>query len=317
MDAKRNGSAKRHPIQVVARRTGLTADVLRAWEKRYGVVEPSRSDGGRRLYSDEDVERLRLLHRASEAGRRIGRIAGLSTEALRDLVREDERQEARAPGPGGPAPGAGPHLAAAWRAMDAFDARTLESVLLRATLSLGAPAFVEEVAAPLLRRVGDGWARGEVHPGNEHLASAVLRQVLASLVTSCAPAGGAPTLVVATPSGQGHEFGALFAAAVGAADGWRVVYLGADLPGDEIARTADRTGAAAVVLSLVHPEADPATAAALAELGETLDEDTALLAGGAAAPSYGPALGAAGAELVDDLQALRVRLDRVAAARPA
>ena len=94
---------KRHPIQVVARRTGLTADVLRVWEKRYGVVEPARSSGGHRLYSDLDVERLSLLHRAISGGRRISRVAVLPIEDLRDMVREDddaavERQRTIDPG---------------------------------------------------------------------------------------------------------------------------------------------------------------------------------------------------------------------------
>jgi DNA-binding transcriptional MerR regulator len=93
-DKRSDTGVKRHPIQVVVRRTGLTADVLRAWEKRYGVIEPGRSEGGRRLYSDRDIERLRLLRRATGAGRRISQIAGLATEELAALVKEDEREEA-------------------------------------------------------------------------------------------------------------------------------------------------------------------------------------------------------------------------------
>jgi len=84
------GQDKRHPIQVVAKRTGLSADVLRAWEKRYGVLKPARSEGGRRLYSDEDIEYLRLLRRATVAGRNVGQVAGLSRDELEATVREDE-----------------------------------------------------------------------------------------------------------------------------------------------------------------------------------------------------------------------------------
>src|SRR5579862_6510920 len=79
----------RHPMRVVTRRTGLSADLLRAWERRYDVVTPTRSDGGRRLYSDPDIERLRLLYRATLAGRGIGQVAELSTTALAALVRQD------------------------------------------------------------------------------------------------------------------------------------------------------------------------------------------------------------------------------------
>ena len=88
-----------HPIRVVARRTGLTPDVLRAWEKRYKAVEPDRSSG-RRLYSDADVDRLLLLRRATLGGRSIGQVAGLSTAELEELTRADDEAAARAPRPG-------------------------------------------------------------------------------------------------------------------------------------------------------------------------------------------------------------------------
>src|SRR6476646_793213 len=78
-----------HPIQIVTRRTGLSADVLRVWEKRYAVVTPVRSESGRRLYSDTDIERLRLLVQATRAGRAIGQVAALPTSALVSLL-EDE-----------------------------------------------------------------------------------------------------------------------------------------------------------------------------------------------------------------------------------
>src|SRR5678810_782943 len=78
-----------HPIQIVTRRTGLSADVLRVWEKRYAVVTPVRSSSGRRLYSDADIERLRLLVQATRTGRTIGQVAALPTEALVELLGEE------------------------------------------------------------------------------------------------------------------------------------------------------------------------------------------------------------------------------------
>ena len=87
----------RHPIKVVARRTGLTPDVLRVWEKRYRAVSPTRLDTGRRLYSDADVERLLLLRRATLAGRRIGQVAKMPNAELEPLVVDDETAMAVAP----------------------------------------------------------------------------------------------------------------------------------------------------------------------------------------------------------------------------
>ena len=90
---------KRHPIKVVARRTGLSPEVLRVWEKRYAVVEPGRTKTARRLYSDADIERLRILRQATLLGRRIGEISGLTTEALAAQVKEDREATAEAPRP--------------------------------------------------------------------------------------------------------------------------------------------------------------------------------------------------------------------------
>ncbi|MGB0225452.1 MAG: MerR family transcriptional regulator, partial [Litorivicinaceae bacterium] len=87
-------TAPRHPIRLVANRTGLTVDLIRAWEKRYHVVEPARSDTKRRLYSDYDIERLRLIRIAKQNGRRLVDVAPMSLEALRDVVSEDSRFDA-------------------------------------------------------------------------------------------------------------------------------------------------------------------------------------------------------------------------------
>jgi DNA-binding transcriptional MerR regulator len=160
---------KRHPIQVVVRRTGLTADVLRAWERRYGAIVPNRSPSGRRLYSDDDIERLRLLKRASGGGRSIGQIASLPTARLATIVREDEAQEAK----GGPAdrasaePRVEQYVGSAFAAVTDLDAAQLETVLSRATLALGAQDFLERVLAPVQERIGTGWRSGELSVAHE------------------------------------------------------------------------------------------------------------------------------------------------------
>lgn len=288
MPDKFDSSRKRHPIQVVARRTGLSADVLRAWEKRYAVVEPGRSEGGRRLYSDDDIERLRLLRRASRAGRRISQIATLASKELATLVHEDEREESVV-GPetrGDDAATAELHLKAALAAAERLDGRELERVLNRAMAVLSAPVLIEQVAAPLMRTIGERWSAGGVRPSHEHLASAVLLQVLGRVLEATEPPSVAPNLVVATPAGQSHEFGALFVAVSAAAEGWRVTYLGPNLPADDLAAAVRDTGAEAVAVSLVFPEADADLANELRELRLKLPPAVPILVGGAAVSSY-------------------------------
>ena len=295
---------KRHPIKVVVHRTGLSSDVLRVWEKRYGVVEPGRSKGGHRLYSDSDVERLLLLNRVTSAGRRISRMAGAATDELRQLAEEDA-EAAFVSRPAEAAPvRSEPHLAASLSAVDRMDARDLETALMRATVALPAPVLIQEVVGPLLARIGEQWAHGKLTPGHEHLATAVIRRVLESIMNACAPEKSAPTIVVATPAGQMHEFGALLVGAAAAALGWRVTYLGTSLPGWDIAGVAGSVEADAIALSIVYPVDDPSLPAELVALREAVGPEMEILVGGRAAANYSEAIQAIQATPVTELSQL-------------
>jgi methanogenic corrinoid protein MtbC1 len=274
------------------------------WEKRYGVVEPGRSQGGHRLYSDSDVERLLLLNRVTSAGRRISRMAGVATDELRQLAEEDA-QEAFVSRQAEVAPvDAGPHLAASLSAVDRMDARDLETALMRATVALPAPALIQEVVGPLLARIGEQWKHGKLTPGHEHLATAVIRRVLESIMNACAAGSSAPTIVVTTPAGQVHEFGALLVGAAAAALGWRVTYLGTSLPGWDIAGVAKSVGADAIALSIVYPENDPSLPAELTALRDAAGSEMEILVGGRAASNYSEAIEAIRATRVTDLSQL-------------
>jgi DNA-binding transcriptional MerR regulator/methylmalonyl-CoA mutase cobalamin-binding subunit len=264
----------RHPIGVAAERTGLSTDVIRAWERRYGAVEPARDEADQRLYSDADVERLRLLHRATQGGRSISQVVDLPGEALAELVREDAAaRTAQQP--------AGADVDRLYELSLALDGPELESRLRRAVVAQGLAPFAEHVAVPLLRRLGAGWHAGKVTPAQEHVASAAISRVLTGLREG---KGDGPIAVVATLSGERHEVGALMAAAAVELAGWQVVYLGADLPPDEVASAAERTGAKAICVSVVYGGRSPAdTQAAFRSLRAQLPEDVEVYAGGAGA----------------------------------
>jgi MerR family transcriptional regulator, light-induced transcriptional regulator len=250
----------RHPIRVVSRRTGLTPAVLRAWEKRYGVVVPERSEGGQRLYSDDDVKRLSLLRRAVEEGRAISQVTGLSTEELEGLVREDESERLRAPGPDLlHSSTSGEILSLAEKAVRDLDPYGLERVLTRSAMSLPVITVLDEIVTPLLASIGTAWREGIYGPGHEHLATVQIRRFLEWLLGTVGQDHRAPVLVTATAAGERHELGALLSAVSGAAEGWRAVFLGPDLPAEEIALAAMRLEAEVVGLSAV----DPRTAEAL------------------------------------------------------
>ena len=311
-----SASTPRHAIGVVETRTGLSAHTIRAWEKRYGAVEPDRSEGGHRLYSDEEIRRLRLLHELTERGHRISHVADLDTDEIEALLEEtvaDERRTgtADAGAPAGPLPMSGSSAELRdelFEAILSYDGDRLEAAFRRAAMELSARELIEEVIAPLLQRVGDAWEEGEVSPGQEHLLSAVVVRTLGWILDSYRPSPDAPKAVVATPTGQRHNLGALLAAATVASSGWQSVYLGGDLPGDEIAEAARRTGARVVALSLVWPESEPEVEDEIRALAGGMPEETALLVGGSSAGSYAGVLEEVGATLLSGYDQLRSTL---------
>jgi len=288
-------AAPRHSIAVVARRTGLTQLVLRAWERRYGVVLPGRTDTGRRRYSDLDIERLTLLRVLTAADHRIGEVANLPLVELRALVADLGPGSMPAPvrpaRVGGSAPPADIVTAdmlldQALAAVAALDSGALENVLAQATLHLSRPALRQDLLVPLLNQVGDLWRDGSLRIAHEHMASAIVHSFLAAANASQAPAFDAPLLIVATPLRNRHELGALLTASLGLELGWSVLYLGAELPAEEIAAAVAQRQARAVFLSLVYPAVDAVVAAQLETLRRLMGPEVGLLAGGASAASY-------------------------------
>ena len=307
-----SATTPRHSIGVVETRTGLSAHTIRAWEKRYGAVEPERSEGGHRLYSDEEIRRLRLLHELTDRGHRISHVAGLDIDEIEAILEETVADERRAAADAAGAPGPTPVTGTSaelrddlFEAILGYDGDRLEAAFRRAALELSARELIEAVIAPLLQRVGDAWEAGDVSPGQEHLLSAVVMRTLGWILDAYRPAPGAPKLIVATPAGQHHNLGALLAAATAASSGWQSVYLGGDLPGVEIAEAAHRTGARAVALSLVWPGNDPDVADEIRAVARGMPEETTLLVGGGSADSYGEVLEEVGATVLPDYGQLR------------
>lgn len=306
----------RHPIRVAARRTGLSRDVLRAWEIRYRAVEPDRTPGGQRLYSDADISRLRLLRRALAAGRRIGQVAKLSSAELKRLVLEDEGSlDLQQPVRRGARAGVTP-LAFLHECLDAvaeLDAVRLAAALDRAVAALPGPELIDRVLAPLMSEIGELWLRRHLTPAHERLATIVVRQTLDEIRDMLQRPEG-PTIVVATPSGQRHEIGAMLAAASAASRGWHVIYLGADLPAASIAEAAAKSGARAVALSIIYPADDPALPGELRQLRKRLASAVPIIVGGRAAGEYRDIVREIGARSLCTSEAFYAALDAIGAA---
>ena len=313
----------RHSIKVVSERTGLSPHLIRIWEKRYGIVHPERSGGNQRLYREEHIERLNLLRQATEAGHSIRNLAHLSPAELQSLVDHSKRSSPAQTEP----PGSflahkrsqplregrsGPQLIqAAMEAISAMDAAELERVLDEGAMSLGQVALLSQVVAPLVQQIGDGWQAGTLKVAHEHLASAVIRTFLGNAARPFAIHMSAPMLIATTPSGQIHEMGAALAAAAAANQGWRVTYLGASLPAEEIASAAFQSQSRAVALSIVHPADDAQLPRELKRLRQLLPRETSILVGGAAASAYRKTLDTIGATVCTSLSELAQALDRL------
>ncbi len=299
----------RYPIQVVARRTGLSAHVIRIWEQRYGAVEPQRTPTNRRLYLDAHIERLGLLREVTQGGHSIGQIARLPTEHLRRLAAEAGPRREGAPSPATTVPPSGIRVEECLAAIRALDGRALDGALQRGARELGAMGVLQRLVAPLAQALGSQWREGVLTAAHEHFATAAIRVFLGNASRAFGSLADAPALVVTTPAGQVHELGALLVGALAAHLGWQVAYLGASLPAEEIAGAARQCRARAVALSVVYPEDDPRLEGEMARLREALPAEVALLVGGRALRAYRGFVAGLGAMPVDDLVQLGVILD--------
>ena len=259
----RRTAAPGYPIRAVARITGLSVDTLRAWERRYEAVVPTRGDRGR-MYSDADVNRLKQLAVLVERGHAIGTVASLGPGELQRLIAGSN--------PSAPAreriPAA--DLTTLLRALDHYDLAGIEAVLARHAAVLPTRELVFSVMLPLLRELGDRWEAGTLSPAQEHLVSSIVRTALGGLLRSIGTRDGSPRVVFATPAGERHELCLLCAAVLAASDGYGVLYLGPDLPAADIAHAAKTSNARSIVLAATTPGV--VTRAEAKQLGKALSD---------------------------------------------
>lgn len=275
-----------HSILIASRRSGLSSHVIRAWEKRYRVLAPSRCEKNRRMYCDEDIERLKILRELTQRGHRISQVAELCTDTLRQRLEQDQVETQQKATCSADLNGAEDYVKACCNAMAEYDADTFRSLLNKARNDLGYRAALRQVVIPVIQHVGAGWRSGGVRMAQEHLQSVVVREFLSSPIPGANVPPNAPEIIVTTPAGTSHELGALLVAATSRDLGWRVTYLGPSLPAEEIAHVAVKRRARAVALSLVYPLASDEVKSELLRLQGLLPADCTLIIGGKAASSY-------------------------------
>jgi methanogenic corrinoid protein MtbC1 len=295
-----------YPIRAVARLTGIPIETLRAWERRYHAVTPDRTARGR-MYSDVEVRRLQLLRAAVEGGHAIGQVAALSDAQLQELAQPapgENRASQLAP------QSADPNLKPLLNAIDAFDSDTINQELSKLALLLSPADLVHKVVLPLMRLVGENWQNGTCTIAQEHMFSACMRNLLGGLVRLHGTANSAGTLLLATPVDELHEFGILAAAMLAVAQGFRITYLGPNVPADQILTTVEKCMPDIVALGIMKTNATPVVRGEMARLASGLPLPAELWAGGTGAADVLAGVVRSGAFKLDDLVDFERHLSR-------
>jgi MerR family transcriptional regulator, light-induced transcriptional regulator len=271
-------------IGELSRRLGVSDHVLRAWESRYGLLQPVRSAGGFRLYSEADESRVRRMqaHLAH----------GLSAaEAAEAALAEDSRTQpdhGRAAAPHRAEPAAGELSGALRQALDAFDEPAAQAVLDRLVSDLSLTAVLRDVLVPYLTELGERWESGTVSVAQEHFASNLIRGRLAGLARGWGNGHG-PRAVLACPPGELHDLALMVFGIVLNRNGWRIDFLGMNTPVEELALAVDARRPDLVVLAATLPENLEPHATQLTALAQRAP---LALAGADATPQIAAAVGA-------------------------
>jgi DNA-binding transcriptional MerR regulator len=243
-------------IGELGRRVGLTPELLRAWERRYGVLQPARTGGGLRLYSPADERRVRRMQ---------ARIAdGMSPAEAAQLVLADESGNGTVPG----APPLDQHIERLRDALDHFDAGEANAALDRLIASFLLDTVLADVVLPYLHELGERWDTGNATIAQEHFASNLLRGRLAALARGW-ETGSGPLALLACAPGELHDLPLLIFGLALRARGWRIAFLGADTPGESVADAARELDPQLVVVISVLRSRFRTAAADLAAVAKT------------------------------------------------
>ena len=290
-----------HRIHRVAKLTGLSKDVIRVWERRYGLVKPSRSSNRYREYSDEEVALLRFVKNQMEQGATIGSLAAEGHDSLVARMRiatpvspEDQKPHDRL-------------LDDLMGSLDPLDKAGFERRLNGAVAVIPFEEAVQRILLPLQRRIGELWHEGRLSIAVEHYVTKIIQQKLFSVMNQLPVNEFGPRILIACPEGETHEIGAQAVAYIAATKGCHVYYLGPNLPFSDLLTFCEKITPDLVLLSLTEVKPEAAALQQLKEL-EHLATRWSVAVGGQGARAMGDLLRDTQVELLDDLTALHSRL---------
>lgn len=295
----------KYKIGTAAKLTGLSPFLLRAWENRYDLLSPSRTDTGRRFYTDGDVELLKAVKVLLDRDFSIGEVASwgrtkILNEARTDQAHAEAAVTTDALAPSEASGGFEPLFAATrTRLLDAairFDRDAIDAALAEVSASAPFDAVIDEVLIPVLHEAGMRWACGKITIATEHFLTAAIRQRISTMIQATSRSSG-PLALVASAPGDYHEIGGLIACYKLARMGWAVTYLGANLPILDFADAVAQMQPGLVALSLTLHVPAELLQTWMAEILDVAPPDARLLIGGAGARCHAELLHSEGFEL--------------------
>ena len=227
-------------IGELSRRVGVSPELLRAWETRYGLLRPDRTEGGLRLFSQEDERRVHLMRRHIASGLSASEAARLASVGEDSSAREGSARCAEI-------------RATLTQGLDTLDETMAQSALDQLFAAFALPFALSEVILPVLHRLGERWAADEASITHEHFASNLIGGRLRALARGWGNGIG-PRAVLACPPGERHELGLLCFGLALREHGWRITYIGLETPLRELADSLDELLPTIVVLSAISPE---------------------------------------------------------------
>jgi DNA-binding transcriptional MerR regulator/methylmalonyl-CoA mutase cobalamin-binding subunit len=235
-------------MRAITRLTGISEHLLRAWERRYGAISPSRSPGGTRYYSADDVVRLRLLKKAVESGQKISEIVTLDNFTLEKIADAPE---------GDSSP---PVIQDLLDLINSGDGSAIGRELTSLAGIMGPLRWATDVVSPLCSAIGERWHAGELSIAKEHIATACIGRVTSALVEACKDRDNldAEVMVFTTPPQEPHQLGIQIASLVAATYGFRIEMLGVQTPSKDLAEFAEDVGAVYVVVGMAYLASRPA-----------------------------------------------------------
>ena len=304
-------------IQMASNKSGLSTHVIRSWEKRYKAVVPKRTKTNRRLFTDKDIEKLRLLKKVVSLGHSISNVANLQIDSLQNLLNsgdltsentnnnlaKDNKDDLRLKSQ--------TYIKNCLESITNLNSKQLEKLLKNASIDFGTFYVLENIVSPILKMIGNQWKSGDIRVSHEHLATEVIKNYLKNIIFLSNISSNSPKIVVTTPKGQIHDVGATLVAATCSLEGWEVVYLGPNLPSEEIAGAVKQNNAQALALSIVYPENDPALLHELQNIRELIDSKIVIFAGGKASHSYLEKIPDTDIESVNELLPFRESLQAI------